>query len=307
MKAFKIHKPETETFNSQHSIMADVLLTEWLFSGIHMIYLDGPVTEEAQLDWDSGEGDITMCFNLSGRSRFRAKAQSVQFDFSANQHNTFYEPGGKGTVIVEGPALKLFIIKLSKTSFFEMCGTENAVLKSFHERIVLKDPLSLFAHNPEIGFLLQTCIASVLSCHYEKSLKKIFLFSKIAEMVVLQLESFKEGGDVKNTWIKTDYDKERIWYAKEYLLKNIASPPTLKQLARVSGINEFKLKKGFKELFHQTVYEYLSDVRLEIGKNDLLEKRKSISQVAFELGYSSLQHFSNSFKRKFGVSPSQLR
>lgn len=305
MKAFKIHKPETETFNLQHSI-ADVTLTEWLFSGIHMMYLDGSATEKAQLDWDSGEEDVTMCFTLSGKSRFKTNA-SGQFDFSANQHNTFYDAQGKSTVIVEGPALKVFLIKLSKTSFFEICGTENAVLKAFHERIALEKPLSLFAHNPAIGFLLQTCIASVLSCHYETSLKKLFLFSKVAEMVVLQLESFKEEADGKHSWIKSDYDKERIWYAKDYLLKHIANPPSLKQLARVSGINEFKLKKGFKELFHQTVYEYLSDVRLEIGKNDLLEKKKSISQVAFELGYSSLQHFSNSFKRKFGISPSQLR
>jgi AraC family transcriptional activator of pyochelin receptor len=75
----------------------------------------------------------------------------------------------------------------------------------------------------------------------------------------------------------------------------------------MASINEFKLKKGFKESFSQTVFEYLSDVRLEIGKNDLLEKKKTVSEIPFNLGYSSLQHFSTSFKRKFGVPPNQVR
>ncbi|HEV7230428.1 MAG TPA: helix-turn-helix transcriptional regulator, partial [Bacteroidia bacterium] len=55
-----------------------------------------------------------------------------------------------------------------------------------------------------------------------------------------------------------------------------------------------------------TVFEYLSDVRLELAKNDLLDKRKSATEIAFELGYSSLQHFSSAFKKKFGIAPSKI-
>ena len=316
MKPFKSNKPEPEIFNSKYTI-GDIEVTEWLFNGsdsyrIKMIYFDGLISKKTALDWDpiaigSEEGEITMYFNLLGKSQIKNENQSCNFNFSNNQHNTFYCKDTKGQLLLEESTLKLFVIKLSKKSFFEICGIENTILKEFNERIALENSATFFAQNLDIDFLLQTCISSVLNCKYENSLKRIFLFSKVVEMIVLQVESFKAGIDAKKTYIKTDYDKERILYAKEYLLKNIESPPSLKQLARISGINEFKLKKGFKELFNQTVYEYLSDVRLEIGKSDLLENRKTISQIAFELGYSSLQHFSNSFKRKFGVSPNQVR
>ena len=84
-------------------------------------------------------------------------------------------------------------------------------------------------------------------------------------------------------------------------------PPSLSELARIIGINEYKLKRGFKEIFGNTVFGYLSDARLEIAKMDLLENKKTVSEIALELGYSSLPHFSNAFKNKFGVSPAKLK
>jgi len=78
----------------------------------------------------------------------------------------------------------------------------------------------------------------------------------------------------------------------------LETPPTLTELSRIAGINEFKLKKDLKKHLTKLFFEYLADVRLEIAKNDLLEKKKSITEIAFELGYSSLQHFSSAFQKE---------
>ena len=56
-----------------------------------------------------------------------------------------------------------------------------------------------------------------------------------------------------------------------------------------------------------SAFQYVADVRLGLAKEDILAGRKSITQVAFELGYSSLPHFSNAFKKKFGVSPNKVK
>jgi AraC-like DNA-binding protein len=81
---------------------------------------------------------------------------------------------------------------------------------------------------------------------------------------------------------------------------------SLQELARQVGINEFKLKNGFKELFQTTVFGYLSDVKLQNAKQQLLEG-VPIKSVAEALGYSSVQHFGNAFRKKFGVSPGKVR
>lgn len=54
-------------------------------------------------------------------------------------------------------------------------------------------------------------------------------------------------------------------------------------------------------------WKLTSDARLEIAKNDLLGRRKTIGEIASELGYSSVQHFSSTFKKKFGFSPEKLK
>ena len=107
--------------------------------------------------------------------------------------------------------------------------------------------------------------------------------------------------------MRTEYDQERLLFARDYLIQHLHLPPSLPELARIAGLNEFKLKNGFKELFGQPVFAYLAEYRLQEAQAQLLEGRKTASELAFELGYSSLQHFSTAFKKKFGVSPRELR
>ncbi|MFA6149807.1 MAG: AraC family transcriptional regulator [Chitinophagaceae bacterium] len=304
MQHFELNTGATDTLETMYCL-GDIDIREWQFRDIRILYFEGQISESHQLDLMAGKADIVMCFNLQGKSNLSSNVFTL--DFSNNEHNTFYNNTAKLQLNFEASALQTFMILLRAKSFFDIGSTEHPVLKMFHQHFNAKEATGLFTQNQHIDFLLQTCINAAVNCKYENSLKRIFLFSKVAEMIVLQLESYKNGVDETKRYIKTEYDKERIVYAKDYLLKNIESPPSLKQLARASGINEFKLKKGFKELFGQTVFEYLSEVRLEIAKNELQDQTKTISQIAFELGYSSLQHFSNSFKRKFGVSPGQLR
>jgi AraC-like DNA-binding protein len=150
---------------------------------------------------------------------------------------------------------------------------------------------------------MHRAIEAILTCRYTGGLKKIFLLSKCMELLVMQAEAYNLSLGVKAGYVKTGYDKERLLYAREYLKQHVESPPSLPELSRILGINEYKLKKGFKELFGNTVFGYLADLRLDMARDYLLEKKKPASEIAFDLGYSSVQHFSTAFKNKFGVSP----
>ena len=74
-----------------------------------------------------------------------------------------------------------------------------------------------------------------------------------------------------------------------------------------AGINEFKLKQGFKQVFNNTVFGYLSDYKLNQARELLLRGNTAIKEVADSLGYSSVQHFSHAFRKKFGVPPGRVR
>lgn len=230
-----------------------------------------------------------------------------KFELSGNEHNIFYGKEVRGKMRFDELNMKSFLIQFSKQSFFKIAKDGNDTLKQFAENVESGIPVAFSATNLNIDLPLQNCIDSILNCTYTDQLKKMFFFSKTIEMLVLQAESFNKSINHKPRYVKDSYDKERILFARDYLLRNIEYPPTLTELSRIAGINEFKLKRGFKETFSKTVFEYLSEVRLEMAKENLLRKEKSISQIADELGYSSLQYFSTAFKKKFGISPNKVK
>jgi len=280
---------------------------QWLFDGIKIIYSETELLKPTELDWKGDTELVTMHFNLQGRTSVRQEGMDDAFELNGNQHNLFYGTSAEGKMKLDELHMKSFMIQFSKESFLSISKDGNEALKQFADKIVSGTPVAFANRNLNIDLPLQTCIQAVLNCSYSNELKRLFLLSKTIELLVLQAESFDQAQHSKSGYIKHDYDKERIVFARDYLVKHIESPPTLVELAKIAGINEYKLKRGFKELFNQTAFAYLADLRLELAKNDLLEGKKQATEIAFELGYYSLQHFSNAFKKKFGITPSQVR
>jgi AraC-like DNA-binding protein len=87
------------------------------------------------------------------------------------------------------------------------------------------------------------------------------------------------------------------------LEKNMQSPPNIKGLARIVGINDHKLKQGFKIIYQQPPFTYLRERRL-LRARDLLKQGCSVGKTAETVGYKSASHFSLAFKKRFGYSPS---
>ncbi len=280
---------------------------QWLFDGIKILYSETNLDSPAELDWKGNTELVAMHFNLQGRTSIKQDGMGSSFELNKNQHNLFYGTNAEGKMKFDELRMKSFMIQFEKNSFLKMSKDGNESLKRFACKIASGTPSVFSNSNLNINLPMQTCINSILNCDYSNGLKRLFLLSKTIELLVLQAESFNNFQNSKSEYIKHDYDKERILFARDYLGKNIESPPTLAELSKIAGINEYKLKRGFKEMFNQTAFSYLSDLRLELAKNDLLDGRKLASEIAFELGYYSLQHFSNAFKKKFGIAPSQVR
>ncbi|EJL69460.1 helix-turn-helix domain-containing protein [Chryseobacterium populi] len=280
---------------------------QWLFGGIKILYSETALNQPTEVDWKGDMELVTMHFNLQGKTSIKQDGMGNSFELMANQHNLFYGTGAEGKLKFDEMKMKSFMIQFSKDLFLRISKDGNESLKQFADKIASETPITLSGSNLNIDLPIQTCINSILNCGYSNELKPLFFLSKTIELLVLQAESFNKLQNEKSLYIKYDYDKERIVYARDYLVENIESPPTLTELAKIVGINEYKLKRGFKEIFNQTAFSYLSDLRLERAKKDLLGGKKQATEIAFELGYCSLQHFSNAFKKKFAITPNQVR
>ncbi|PIE87582.1 MAG: hypothetical protein CSA01_00060 [Bacteroidetes bacterium] len=85
-------------------------------------------------------------------------------------------------------------------------------------------------------------------------------------------------------------DKDKIHEAAFILLSDLHHPPSIRDLSIKAGINEKKLKKGFKELFDTTVYGYLFEHKMTLAKRLLLETNRTITEIATDCGYDYTSH-----------------
>lgn len=284
---------------------------EWYFDGIRMAYSNWTHEKPIELrcNYQLNVELITFIANLKGTIILGNEYESQSQKLGSFQHNLFYShpnEAEKAILRFENTNSSLFMIQFTKEAFLRLTQNANEELDRFSEDVINGRSTLLNPSNLPLDSMMQNIIKNIVNCAYKDGLKKMFLFSKSMEFLVLQAEACSFYNGLRQNFIKTNYDKECIMYAREYILDKLENPPSLSELSRIVGINEYKLKRGFKEMFGSTVFGYLSDARLEIAKNEIIQRNKSVSEIALDLGYSSVQHFSFSFKKKFGFSPSSL-
>jgi len=281
---------------------------EWYFQNIRISYSDWQYERPTSLAWNTAADiELVTCqVNLQGSLFMEGASDPFMSNF---QHNLFYSPPGtadSGMLKSDGLKSSMFFLQFTKEAFLRLTHNGNEILDQFNKNIIDNKPAMLCARNLPADPGLLSIINNIVHCNYSGGIKKLFLLSKALELLVLQAEKANSLSEPAYHHIKSAYDMERIRYVREYVMGRLDNPPGLHELARVAGINEYKLKRGFKEMFGTTVFGYIADARLMLAKNELSQNQKKIGEIADSLGYSSVQHFSAAFKKKFGVSPGKF-
>ncbi|MEL6845426.1 MAG: helix-turn-helix transcriptional regulator, partial [Bacteroidota bacterium] len=68
-------------------------------------------------------------------------------------------------------------------------------------------------------------------------------------------------------------------------------------------LNEYQLKVGFKNVYGNTVYQHLTNYKMEHARRLLDKQDLRVNEVSDLVGYSNPSHFIVAFKRRFGVTP----
>ncbi|RKO69835.1 AraC family transcriptional regulator [Sphingobacterium puteale] len=278
---------------------------EIFFDGIHIGYGHANLYERVLFRFESDFETVEMHFALKGKSQATGGTLSKTINFETYQHNILYGNSICGQIQWEGNEIQLCEINLSPV-FFKKFIPDNSILFNDFRNIIDKGKSGLLKDgNRRITHEMYAIIDSIVTCERKGIFKKIYLESKIMELLLLQLEQLSDTTILNTTLKKTDVDK--IYAVREFLLENIDSNNTLVNLAHLVGTNEFTLKKGFKELFGTTVFGFWNDAKMEHAKKLILDKNMTIGEVSDAVGYKNQRHFSDAFRRKFGFPPSKLK
>lgn len=251
---------------------------------------------------------LEMHFELDGGSSYKCESgKSMDINYSSGCHTLYYLPELKGFVRTQKhPHRRYFEIQLSIEFLTRIFGNDLSFLKQFGENIENNKPVMLGGKTMTITSDMHRIILDIRSCPYAGILKKVYVEAKVIELLSLQIAQANTEVSLKKSHLPKA-DIEKLYHAKELVMANITEPYSLTQLARITGLNSFKLKEGFKELFDNTVFGYLADIRMQQAHALLKRNEHSISEIAHLIGYKNPHHFSAAFKKKYGIVPSKLK
>jgi AraC-like DNA-binding protein len=151
--------------------------------------------------------------------------------------------------------------------------------------------------------IMENRIHEILHNPYTNDLRDFYYESSIRELLFFHLTEARNplSGELLHK------DMAAIFKADSLINSNLKQHYTIKELSRLSGINESKLKKGFRDLFGVGSFGRLIYHRMEQAKLLLEDTDKSIGDIARMTGYDSTAAFINAFRQKFAATPREWR
>ena len=95
--------------------------------------------------------------------------------------------------------------------------------------------------------------------------------------------------------------------AQQRIARTYTQPMRLQHLARSLDTSVFHLCRVFRRVHGVTIHGYRAQLRLRRAIEVVAEPSADLGQVAFDLGFSTHSHFTASFRRAFGTTPSAVR
>ena len=284
----------------------DTNLQEIVFNDVRIFYTDHKLKKRKIFHPIADFPPIQMHFLLEGKHNIESRRTVNRTGFSGNEHNLIYLPHRDLDFSYESKSAKLLGIQLTENFFYRYVNEDSRILSEFWSGVLKKSEARLAGiGNLQITPRIRAILFDIIHSKRKGYFKQLFLESKIAELLLHQLEQFEMHDEQALLQVKKDVEK--LNYVKELIETDPLSDFSLHSLARKAGINDFKLKKGFKILFGSTVFDYLNNLKMEYSKHLLLDEKKSIAETSDILGYSQPQHFSAAFKKRFGYPPRQLK
>ncbi|WP_184548814.1 helix-turn-helix transcriptional regulator [Mucilaginibacter sp. FT3.2] len=238
-----------------------------------------------------------MNFVIGGEAEINI--QGKEFKLTDGRYHTFYTSLFNADICCRHKC-RLLTICLSRNFIKKIFGGDELPHRSMGN---VEGQITSITKGIYLKGRLEHLLNDILNAGQQSYIKRIFLEAKILELLSYQLQQL-ENSPAPAENLNTD-DKARLHEARLLVEQNLKTPCSLIELSRKTGLNDFKLKKGFKILFGNTVFGYLGELRMTTAYQ-LLQNGQRVSTVAETVGYRNPHHFTAAFKKRYKILPSQV-
>lgn len=261
-------------------------------------------TLEKELSWSESfhPGSLEICLNLSGNARVRSAEKEYRF---GNRTVAVYTPESASSAIREPGCRHQFLtVEASREFLCEHLAANLDSLQPAMRAFVSDSPGETF--QADIRQMTQaeyTAFANWPTPPLCPAAHSLWYEAKVFGLLASLCFRSQPKAELFCTRQKR-LAQERMERVMAILRERLQEPPTLEELGREVGCSSFYLSRTFSEQAGQTIPQFIRQMRMERAAELLREGKMNVTEVAFEVGYSSLGHFSKSFCEVIGVCPS---
>ncbi len=285
---------------TEKNVAKGSLQTITLEDGFVILYLQNETSEKQQIEKQSDSNMIQFHFCVKGDAMFLFNEGRYTLPLIDEQSLLLYNPQRELPVnILVSPKSWVVSILVSIKKFHTLFSQEASYVDFLKEDNREKKYYQDGSISPSMAVVL----SQILNFNLHHSVKPIYLKGKVYELIALHFNHPDEVDVEQCPFLVDEENVRKIRKAKEIIIKNMAEPPGLQELADEIGLSLKKLKEGFKEVYGDTVFGFLFDYKMEYARKLLETGTHNVNEVGHKIGYSTSSHFIAAFKKKFGTTP----
>jgi AraC-like DNA-binding protein len=297
-----IHRPGHE------GILHEMLTQD----GISLGYYNVESSEEGQVVINNQRSFIQCSFSISGNKQYSVDGGKKRVaSFTNHEYNyLFFNEQEIYLNWQPGERLETFELGLSPELFLNYLPETHPYYSAYEKSVSNNTPTPMSKVNMPLTESFSNILYTMLRCPLEGRYKELFVKSKTLELLAFQLEQYEQITGMstvaeQHKGLKKS-DIEKMHHAHSIIMQNLDSPCSLIDLAHQVGTNEAYLKRHFKEVYGNTVFGYLQQVKMDKAR-ELLADGKTVGEVASYVGYKYPVHFARAFKKHFGYPPNKVK
>ncbi|KXX72197.1 AraC family transcriptional regulator [Flammeovirga sp. SJP92] len=254
------------------------------------------LTEEMTFEHDPISDRQFVSIRIGKIGDFKSEQSQIQQKDSIYIYNNLQK-----FKIVYPPNTKMswFFIRFPK-DLYDLIGTDKS--SDFYQ--LISNPKPWFYYSPML-LEIELLINEVYDVLEDLTIRRgLFLAKGIETITKLRAHGITNKLNNVVYDIHPD-DLEVMLQLKDEILADFTKMPNVMALSEAKGMSKSKLQRGFKSVFKMPILQFFNHQRVLEGQRRIKSTNHDFTQIAIELGYTDLSHFSRVYKQFLGKRPSE--
>ncbi len=277
-------------------------------SGIEMLFVDIRSETAAQNVFNIDQAPLAFAFHLAGcgtGTMTRSPSKKEQVDVCPGKAVLSFNPESQCLTRMNArQTFKVLNLYIAPQTLRGLLQEDVSQVPQRLGRVLENRDQAPFNLALDISPAARMILDQIYNCDYQGAFYNRYLEAKSMELILRLLwETAKSGVSGLTGHTLSDQDRAKICHARDILIREADAPPALKTLARKAGLNDTKLKRGFRQVYGTTVFGYLRQYRMVRAARLLSAGQMNVDETAYTLGFHDTAHFIRQFRQHYGTTP----